>query len=86
MKLLKKIWDKTNEEKFVGRVATIGCSSNRNGGGVSVVNNINFEISATDGNDIVQKVREHAQEISDIMAASLSEAVATVHKNQTLCA
>lgn len=26
MKLLKKIWDKTTEEKFVGRVATIGCT------------------------------------------------------------
>ena len=26
MKLLKKIWDKTGEEKFVGRVATIGCT------------------------------------------------------------
>ena len=26
MKLLKKSWDKTTEEKFVGRVATIGCT------------------------------------------------------------
>ena len=26
MKLLKKIWDKTTEEKFVGRVATLGCT------------------------------------------------------------
>lgn len=26
MKLLKKIWDKTTEERFVGRVATIGCT------------------------------------------------------------
>ena len=26
MKLLKKIWDKTTDEKFVGRVATIGCT------------------------------------------------------------
>lgn len=26
MKLLKKIWDKTTEEKFVGRAATIGCT------------------------------------------------------------
>ena len=66
--------------------STNGVATRGNGGGVSVVNNINFEISATDGNDIVQKIREHAQEISDIMAASLSEAVATVHKNQTLCA
>lgn len=26
MKLLKKIWDKAGEERFVGRVATIGCT------------------------------------------------------------
>ncbi len=26
MKLLKKIWDKTTEEKFVGRLATVGCT------------------------------------------------------------
>ncbi len=26
MKLLKKIWDKAGEEKFVGRVATVGCT------------------------------------------------------------
>lgn len=26
MKLLKKLWDKTGEEKFVGRVATVGCT------------------------------------------------------------
>ena len=26
MKLLKKLWDKAGEEKFVGRVATVGCT------------------------------------------------------------
>ena len=26
MKLLKKFWDKAGEEKFVGRVATVGCT------------------------------------------------------------
>lgn len=26
MKLFKKLWDKAGEEKFVGRVATVGCT------------------------------------------------------------
>ena len=84
--LYKKTGEVLGISEEFGNSTIGGSSSGGNGGGVSVVNNINFEISATDGNDIVQKIREHAQEISDIMAASLSEAVATVHKNQTLCA
>lgn len=67
-----------------------GNSSGSNNGsvGVSIGNvNVNLEISGVENaQDFVQKVREHAQEISDIMAAQLSGAIDTIRKNQPLVA
>lgn len=74
----------------LGDSAISGSSSgsNNGSGGVSISNvNVNLEISGVENaEDIMQKIREHAQEISDIMAEQLSGAIATIRKNQPLCA
>ena len=64
-----------------------GNGGENSSGGITVnVGGISFEVSANSPQELMDGIQGNIQEVADKIAAQLSEALATVHKNQTLVA